>query len=99
MKSAVLKELNYQFKTKVNMKTKTSILAVTKAFLILLVMCFFFSCTRSDELKNVNKFEKYDVVVIDNCEYIQWGVSYGYMNITHKGNCKYCAERAKRYLK
>lgn len=39
MKSAVLNERNYQFKLKVNMKTKTSILAVTKAFFILLVSC------------------------------------------------------------
>lgn len=37
MKSAELKELNYQFKTNINMKTKTSILALTKAFFILLV--------------------------------------------------------------
>ena len=43
MKSADYKELNYQFKTKVNMKTKTSILALTKAFSILLVMCCLFS--------------------------------------------------------
>ena len=85
MKSADNKERNYQFKTKVNMKTKTSILSVTKAFFILLVMCCFFSCTSGDELKNTNKFEKYDVVVIDSCEYIQWGISYGYLNITHKG--------------
>ena len=37
MKSADYKELNYQFKTKVNMKTKTSILVRIKAFFILLV--------------------------------------------------------------
>lgn len=30
------------------MKTKTSILAVTKAFFILLVMCCFYSCTNSN---------------------------------------------------
>jgi hypothetical protein len=39
MKSAELKEQNYQFKTNINMKTKTSILALTKAFFILLVSC------------------------------------------------------------
>jgi len=39
MKSAVLKELNYQFKTNIIMKTKTSILALTKAFFILFVSC------------------------------------------------------------
>ena len=34
-----------------------------------------------------------NVVVIDSCEYIQWG--YG---LTHKGNCKFCEERrAKEY--
>ena len=50
MKSADLKELNYQFKTNINMKTKTSILAVTKAFFILLVMCCLFSsCADSDK--------------------------------------------------
>jgi hypothetical protein len=43
MKSAELKELNYQFKTNINMKTKTSILALTKAFFILLAMCCLFS--------------------------------------------------------
>ena len=44
MKSAELKEQNYQFKQKFNMKTKTSILALTKAFFILFVMCCLFSC-------------------------------------------------------
>lgn len=39
MKSAEYKEQNYQFKTNINMKTKTSILALTKAFFILLFMC------------------------------------------------------------
>jgi predicted small secreted protein len=39
MKSAKLKELSYKFKTNINMKTKTSILATIKAFFILLVSC------------------------------------------------------------
>ena len=34
---------------------------------------------------------KCHVVVIDSCEYIQWG--YG---LSHKGNCKYCAERRRK---
>lgn len=46
MKSADYKEQNYQFKTKVNMKTKNSILAATKAFFILLVSCCLFSCNQ-----------------------------------------------------
>ena len=46
MKSADYKEQNYQFKTNIIMKTKTSILALTKAFFILLVsICFISSCS------------------------------------------------------
>ena len=81
------------------MKTNTSILALTKAFFILLVMCCFYSCSHGDSLKNTEKFNNYEVITIDSCEYLQWGVSYGFMNVTHKGNCKYCTERAKRSLK
>lgn len=41
---------------------------------------------------------KYETVVIDSCEYIQYDK--GYLDnrvyaITHKGNCKYCIERHK----
>jgi len=41
--------------------------------------------------------ETYKIVVIDSCEYIvisrrPWG---GDIAIAHKGNCKFCAERAK----
>ncbi len=41
------------------------------------------------------------VVVIDSCEYLigknRFGdAGYGYLS--HKGNCKYCAERRKREL-
>lgn len=32
--------------------------------------------------------------VIDSCEYIVWG-----HGLTHKGNCKYCAERRKQEIK
>ena len=46
------------------------------------------SCTRGDELKNVNKFERYEVIEIDGCEYIQYGSAYGMLHVTHKGNCK-----------
>ena len=47
------------------------------------------SCsTRGDELKNLNKFEKYEIIEIDGCEYIQYGAAYGMLHVTHKGNCK-----------
>ena len=41
------------------------------------------------------------VVVIDSCEYLigSGRESYaGYGYLSHKGNCKYCAERRKREL-
>lgn len=30
-------------------------------------------------------------VVIDSCEYIEWG-----HGLAHKGNCRFCAERKKK---
>ena len=41
------------------------------------------------------------VVVIDSCEYLIGNSAFGYQGygyMTHKGNCKYCAERRKREL-
>lgn len=35
------------------------------------------------------------IVVIDGCEYIQYRTHNNYFEATHKGNCKYCAERAR----
>jgi hypothetical protein len=103
-------ELNYQFKTNINMKTKTSILTVTKAFFILLVMCCFFSCSVSTSenkkatasnivVKNHGvKSHGIQILTIDSCEYVWVKNGYG-AGLTHKGNCKYCAERARRSLK
>lgn len=85
------------------MKTKTSILALTKAFFILLVMCCFSSCeTKNTSVKSTDvtiSGRPVEIYVIDSCEYI--GNIYGGNGdwCTHKGNCKYCAERAKRSLK
>lgn len=56
------------------------------------------SCTNESNqiLNNLdqNKTFNYKVVVIDSCEYIMYR-SYGYLEVTHKGNCKFCAERNK----
>lgn len=46
------------------------------------------SCTHGDEVKNPNRFNNYEVIMIDSCEYIQYGTSYGYLEVTHKGDCK-----------
>ena len=40
-------------------------------------------------------------VVIDSCEYLigsRYEPSVGYGYLSHKGNCKYCAERRKQEL-
>lgn len=37
----------------------------------------------------------YDVHVIDSCEYIDGGHSYG---LGHKGNCRFCKERRQKEL-
>jgi hypothetical protein len=81
MKRAVLNELNYQFKTNVNMKTKTSILIQTKAFFILLVLCCLFSCNNGKA--NLGT----EIQEIDGCEYIVSKNGYGNV-VSHKGNCK-----------
>ena len=77
------------------MKTKTSILAVTKAFFILLTICCLFSCTTIVKKESNNNFHSNPITIIefDNCEYVGFfnGREYQY---THKGNCKYCAERS-----
>lgn len=89
MKSAELNELNYQFKTNINMKTKTSILAVTKAFFILLVSCCLFSCTENGSGNAVTGETTYSTEIIDGCEYLKRydGYNSGY-SFSHKGNCK-----------
>ena len=38
------------------------------------------------------------VVLIDSCEYVKWSNGDG-ANYTHKGNCRFCAERRKQELK
>ena len=43
----------------------------------------------SNDICNINGW--YCSIEIDGCEYIQGG----YM-LSHKGNCKYCAERRKK---
>jgi hypothetical protein len=89
MKCAELKERNYQFKTNINMKTKTSILAPIKAFFILLVSCCLFSCTENGSGNAVTGQTNYSIEIIDGCEYLKRyeGYNSGY-SFSHKGDCK-----------
>lgn len=85
MKSTDYKELNYQFKTNIIMKTKTSILALTKVFLILFVSsCLLVSCAREKstsinensesriklkEVRLINGY-RYTIIEVDSVEFL-----------------------------
>ncbi len=72
---------------------------------LLLILILFNSCKKSHT--NINKSaiatninapsvtnEGIQILVIDSCEYIWCKNGYG-AGLTHKGNCKFCAERNK----
>lgn len=65
------------------MKTKTSILSITRGIFMLIVINCLFSCT------NINGDTSYSTEIIDGCEYLKRyeGYNQGY-SFTHKGNCK-----------
>lgn len=37
--------------------------------------------------------DRFDIIVIDSCEYIGRKLGYSAGVLTHKGNCKFCASR------
>ena len=47
--------------------------------------------------KSTNSVDGYDVVIIDNCEYIRNENFYGCV-IVHKGNCRFCQERMRQMI-
>lgn len=76
------------------MKNKTSILVGTRHFFyVLLVSVIFYGCVDH----NPKKESEFKIIVVDSCEYIYSyeGVDEGAL-FTHKGNCKFCAERSKK---
>jgi hypothetical protein len=82
------------------MRTKFANL-LKPALLIGAVMCCF-SCVYDEKTEEIPQDNKSDVslmkiVVVDSCEYIQYH-TWGYESVTHKGNCKYCAERMRRLI-
>ena len=81
------------------MKTRTSIYHRHFAFAyVLLVAVIFCGCNPEGSENDVNIEKSYEVKVLDSCEYIfvsrrPWS---GEFSLTHKGNCKFCAERSKK---
>jgi hypothetical protein len=82
---------------------KRNIITFTILLNIILLLCFSCAIEPSKETTNFEKKIELggdigpEIVVIDSCEYIfcWFGTNYGSGSLTHKGNCKYCAERRK----
>lgn len=84
-----------------------------KIFISVVVLFAMISCSKQPDTNIYHDVERtndvYDVngecrlrtVVIDSCEYLighYTGVYQGYGYLSHKGNCRYCAERRKREM-
>lgn len=84
-----------------------------KKIFILSILFAMISCGEQPDTNIYHKVEKtndvyrvYDdlnvrVVIIDSCEYLIGSRTVGYQGygyLSHKGNCKYCAEHRKREL-
>jgi hypothetical protein len=80
------------------MKKRTSIYHRTFAFAyVLLVAVIFCGCDTTVSKNPIG--ERYfgsdiEVLVVDSCEYLIFASDT--RSVTHKGNCKYCAERSKK---
>jgi hypothetical protein len=62
---------------------------------VLLVSIIFFGCEKDGEVVSSLNDKDIKIYVIDNCEYVG-DVRGGSRDfLAHKGNCKFCAERAK----
>lgn len=77
------------------MKTRKSIYRRHFAYVLLVAVIF---CGCETTVKKTDMEEQYNgfpvqIVVIDSCEYIY--VNVDIRSLTHKGNCKFCAERSK----
>ena len=83
------------------MKTKTSIYHRRFAFAFALLVCVVFCSCETKNVSIQKTFTKINgreisIYEIDSCQYIgSVNKEQGDM-ITHKGNCKFCAERNKK---
>ena len=83
-----------------------------KRLFILVVLFAMISCNEQPDTNVYHETERTNdvyivnglrlrTVVIDSCEYLigsRYESSVGYGYLSHKGNCKYCAERRKQEL-
>ena len=65
-----------------------------KLLLLALTAIMMVGC--DEETDKSTKLVQFKVLQIDSCEYLKIDGFYGF---SHKGNCKFCAERRKQELK
>ena len=68
-----------------------------KIILLALATLMMVGC-REVSVEKVHLKEGERIISIDSCEYIERNVYYGTV-LTHKGNCKFCAECRKQEVK
>ena len=96
---------------KTNFKFKTQLIAFAYVLLVAVIFCGCGNETTKQELTPIDKIypiiDKIEAVdgngirdirlyVIDSCEYIGYINAFNSDVLTHKGNCKFCAERSKK---
>ena len=67
-----------------------------KIILLALTTLMVMGCKNSVEEDTKDCEENYHVIILDSCEYYSSAFRY---DLTHKGNCRFCAERRKQELK
>lgn len=90
-------------RTAVKYGSKSSLLfrPATLAAILMLAAGLFVACSNAYNnptlpTNNLNiDGRQYQVITIDSCEYIVYGVGMNYSMFSHKGNCKYCLTRKK----
>lgn len=84
------------------LSTKTAIVGYT-----MLVAVIFCGCNEEQQNETLNNPQGYKTIEVEGCEYLQYDAemycghqythhTYNARLITHKGNCKFCAERSKK---
>ncbi len=71
-----------------------AIIAIVYLITIIIAVLLLMSCNVREENGSF-----YVTTTIDSCEYIISGSLFNNGNITHKGNCRYCAERNRRMIR
>jgi hypothetical protein len=67
-----------------------------KLIFLALTALIMVGCEFSIERDTEACIKRYHVIILDSCEYYSNTMTY---DLTHKGNCRFCAERRQKELK